>query len=275
MVVAIGLGSQFFQPRAPESTQRPAIDRAGSNRSAAAGPAPSSSSRSGGSASAGGGAAGQTRAQHACARAQCGCKSAAKTAADRPLRPAHANTPSIGLARRIDDANRPAEVRVVLLLRIDAQARQTVASRSGTVTGLSATVMASSLVRPLACPPRMPPPASTVRPGVGEVVAAGVVVDLRRAAELAHPDDQRRVEQAAGAQIFDQAWPRPDRACPTACLTVSKLSAWVSQPSPPLPPSVTSTNGTPARPTAGPAGSPGRNGCGRRRRERRPALRRA
>ena len=34
-------------------------------------------------------------------------------------------------------------------------------------------------------------------PAVGEVIAALLRVDLRRAAELAHPDDERRIEQAA------------------------------------------------------------------------------
>ena len=41
-------------------------------------------------------------------------------------------------------------------------------------------------------------------PGVREVVAALLLVDLRRAAELAHPDDQGRVEQAALLQVVHQ-----------------------------------------------------------------------
>ena len=40
----------------------------------------------------------------------------------------------------------------------------------------------------------------TLRP----VVAAGVLVDLRSAAELARPDDQRLVEQAARLEVLDQ-----------------------------------------------------------------------
>src|SRR5262249_18264680 len=39
---------------------------------------------------------------------------------------------------------------------------QTVASRSGTETGRSCTVVPSGLVRPMSAPPLMPPPASTV-----------------------------------------------------------------------------------------------------------------
>ena len=81
------------------------------------------------------------------------------------------------------------------------------------VTGRSSTVMPSALVRPTTWPPWMPPPASTVDPGVGIVVAARVAVDLRRAAELAHPDDQRRVEQAARLQVGHQRGPgRVERA---------------------------------------------------------------
>ena len=40
--------------------------------------------------------------------------------------------------------------------------------------------------------------------GVGPVIAAAVLVDLRRAAELARVDDERRIEQAALVQIGDQ-----------------------------------------------------------------------
>jgi len=36
------------------------------------------------------------------------------------------------------------------------------------------------------------------------MIAAGVVIDLRRAPEFAHPNDQRRVEQAALFQVEQQ-----------------------------------------------------------------------
>ena len=39
---------------------------------------------------------------------------------------------------------------------------------------------------------------------LGEVVAAGIGVDLGRSAEFAHPDDQRLIEHAALLQVGDQ-----------------------------------------------------------------------
>src|SRR5205814_8757268 len=45
------------------------------------------------------------------------------------------------------------------------------------------------------------------RPGVRIVMAAALGVDLRRAAELAHPDDQGRVEQAAFLEVAHQRAP--------------------------------------------------------------------
>ena len=86
------------------------------------------------------------------------------------------------------------------------------------------------------------------RPGVREMVAAGVLVDLRRPAEFAHPDDERAVEQPARAQIGHQSVAQPASSTPHSFSTVSKFCAWVSQPRPFVPSadeSVTSTNGTP------------------------------
>ena len=45
------------------------------------------------------------------------------------------------------------------------------------------------------------------RPGGGEMIAAGLRVDLRRAAELAHPQDRRAVEQAALVELGHQRGP--------------------------------------------------------------------
>ena len=45
------------------------------------------------------------------------------------------------------------------------------------------------------------------RPGVREMVAAGGLVDLRGPAELAHPDDQGAVEQAARTKLGHQGGP--------------------------------------------------------------------
>ena len=53
------------------------------------------------------------------------------------------------------------------------------------------------------------------------VVAAGVVVDLRRAAELAPGDHGDVVGQAALVQVFDQRRQRPDRTAAGACSSAS------------------------------------------------------
>ena len=50
----------------------------------------------------------------------------------------------------------------------------------------------------------MPPPASQIGEAVGIVVAAVGALGHRRAAELAAPDDQRGVQQAAGFQVREQ-----------------------------------------------------------------------
>src|SRR5205085_7485983 len=42
------------------------------------------------------------------------------------------------------------------------------------------------------------------RPAAGPVVAAGVLVDARRPAELAHPQDDRVFPHAAVVEVFDQ-----------------------------------------------------------------------
>src|SRR5262245_31189314 len=66
--------------------------------------------------------------------------------------------------------------------------------------------------RPLAAPVGGADRTAPLDPAAGEqgrvtlavVLAAGAVVDLGRAAELAHRDDQRRVEQAAPVQVLEQ-----------------------------------------------------------------------
>ena len=94
------------------------------------------------------------------------------------------------------------------------------------------------------------------------VVAAGVLVDPRRAAELAGHDHQRRVEQAAVGQVAEQrrhagVERRQQlvlqrvrsccRACPSCCGRSSRSAR-------------------PPRPAAGPSGTTGRAMCGRTRR---------
>ena len=53
-------------------------------------------------------------------------------------------------------------------------------------------------------PVRMPPPAKQRTVDLRPVVAAGVLVDLRRAAELAPHDDRHVLVQPAVVQVFDQ-----------------------------------------------------------------------
>ena len=53
-----------------------------------------------------------------------------------------------------------------------------------------------------------PPPASQMREAERVVVAAIAALRERRAAKLAGPDDQRRIEQAAGLEVREQAGDR-------------------------------------------------------------------
>ena len=81
-------------------------------------------------------------------------------------------------------------------------------------TGSSTTFQPISSVLPMIWPPLMPPPAIQrvkangwwSRP-VTSVTAAAVLAQ-RRAAELAQPDDQRRVEQAALLEVLEQGGDR-------------------------------------------------------------------
>src|SRR5689334_20741527 len=92
---------------------------------------------------------------------------------------------------------------------------QTVAMKSMVLTERSTTVAHSLPVLLPTWPALMPPPkrprlqarGEWSRPGPRVVVAArllALAVGLRRAAELAHPDDQRAVEQAALLQVGDE-----------------------------------------------------------------------
>ena len=71
-------------------------------------------------------------------------------------------------------------------------------------TGRSFACSPRRLVEPITWPVFMPPPASRAQRDLRPVVAAAVLVDLRRAAELA-PDHHRHVlVQPALVQVFDQ-----------------------------------------------------------------------
>src|SRR5262249_47801378 len=93
----------------------------------------------------------------------------------------------------VGDADGAADVGLILLGRVDAQAaadrRHQVADADLAIDYRGAVLagLADGL------PALDPAAAQHHAPGVGEVVAALAVVDLRRAAELAHPDDHGRV----------------------------------------------------------------------------------
>src|SRR5439155_13432779 len=107
----------------------------------------------------------------------------------------------------IDDADRPTARRLGLLRVVDAQDRadggHEVLDADGTIAHLGAVAVgrADGLAALDAAADQY------TAPGLRPVVATASIladVDLRRAAELAHPDDQRRVEQAALLQISHQ-----------------------------------------------------------------------
>src|SRR5262245_8919641 len=43
------------------------------------------------------------------------------------------------------------------------------------------------------------------REAIWPVIAAGLIVDDRRAAEISHPDDERRIEQTALLEVVEQS----------------------------------------------------------------------
>ena len=150
----------------------------------------------------------------------------------------------------------------------------TVASRSGTRTGRSLTCSPSAPVSPIDLAATNPSAGQHGRPGVREMVAAGGLVDLRRPAELAHPDDQGAVEQAARTKVGHQGGPTGVEHAAELLDGVEVLRVRVP------PQAIRAVDGARAsprrrehhaRPAGGPAGNPGRTGSGRRR----PARRRA
>src|SRR3954471_23530363 len=104
------------------------------------------------------------------------------------------------LGRLVDDPDRPADVRGVLLGMIDAecfaQGREQVRHAGGRAfnSGPVVTGFAKGLTTLDAAA------GEDGGPGVREVIAALALVDSRGAAELAHADDRRRFEQPAGVE---------------------------------------------------------------------------
>ena len=121
------------------------------------------------------------------------------------------------------------------------RAWQKLASRSLTATGWSLTSVPSATGGADDLAPLDAAAGQGDVEDAGEVVAAGVGVDLGGPAELAHPDDQGPVEHPRGLQVGDQRGePGVDRRR-RACRRARAFCWWVSQPL-----ERTSTNVTPA-----------------------------
>ena len=80
-----------------------------------------------------------------------------------------------------------------------------VAARSAGVTGRSFGLSPVASLEPITCPPRNAAAGQEDAEDARPMVAAALRVELRRAAEFAHDDDQSLVEQAAVAQIVEQS----------------------------------------------------------------------
>src|SRR5262249_39283454 len=131
---------------------------------------------------------------------------------------------------------------------LSPSAVQTVASRSGTLTGRSFTSIPSALVAPTAWPPLIPPPASTVdqefaqwsRPFCWLILGVRPNSPIQTIVVVSKSPRSFRSSSRA-----DHAW----SSTPQSRLTDSKLFWWVSHPIPFCTPGaedrVTSTNGTP------------------------------
>ena len=101
-----------------------------------------------------------------------------------------------------------------------------VAIRSITPTGWSTMSTPSLSVAPIGLAVLHSAAANHDRPASRPVIAARVLVDPRRAAELAHPDDRGGIEQARGPPGRQQGPPCPCRARGGAGVeSVSKLLA--------------------------------------------------
>ena len=84
---------------------------------------------------------------------------------------------------------------------------QTVASKSGTMTGRSLAAMPSAPVLPMTCPPLIPPPASTVVQAAGKWSrpACALILGVRPNSPI--HTIKRRLEQPACAQVVHQRGP--------------------------------------------------------------------
>ena len=145
------------------------------------------------------------------------------------------------LRARRDDADRPADVRQVLLLVLDAQR---LADRGQQLRHRHRAVLDGRPVGPGVADHLAALDAAAGQDRaerVGPVVAAVGPRELRRPAELAHPDDQGRVQQARAPSGRPSARPSRRRPSGSGRGRRRRCRPCVSQPS-----SVTSTNGTPA-----------------------------
>src|SRR5262249_47186891 len=107
----------------------------------------------------------------------------------------------------VGNADRPTDIREILLLRIDAERLADGGDQVGDGDGmfLDGGAVRAGLADDL---PRLDATAGENRaPRRGVMVAAIAGVDLRRPPELAHPEHQRRIKQAAVAQVGQQRRP--------------------------------------------------------------------
>src|SRR5580692_10277240 len=104
----------------------------------------------------------------------------------------------------VHDADRPANVRGIGFLEIDPEDRAD--GGQEVESGCDAVLNCHPILARLAdgLPTLDAAAGNHGAPGVGEVIAASPLVDLRRSAEFAHPDDGGGVEQAAVFQILHQ-----------------------------------------------------------------------
>ena len=105
------------------------------------------------------------------------------------------------------------------------------------------------------------------------VVAAGVLVDLRRAAEVAGPVDQRLVQQPAVLQVFEQGGERPVGVRQAAVLERGEVVLVRVPAADARRSSTRSRTARPPRPAGGPGARSGRRCAGRSGRGPSPAPR--
>ena len=134
--------------------------------------------------------------------------------------------------RRVaDQVRRPAVRGVEDLVGVDAELgvdrRGEVLRREDPLDGARSPCAS---VAPTTWPPGVPPPANRTDMALDQWSRPASLLILRRPAELAEGDDQRRVEQAALVEVLDQGGDRLASNAAAASRSVSKSLVWWSQP---------------------------------------------